>query len=448
VTLSIFGQQEFGDCPDCNSNRLYYRVGGLGSPLTAFVHRAISVEEMSATVEPRPMQAGPLEADRVRFSAHPEFDLLAALCTTAWSSQAGGRSERLFQSGVNWEKLLGMAELHGLTPLLLEHVEVSPEHVPAENLDALRSTYRQNAYRALWFAHELGRILESLYSAGIEALAHKGPALSVKLYGDVTRRQFHDLDLLIGASDVSRATSVLDGMGYECGVDLDPLEEKAHLESGYERVFHSSHGKNLLELQWRILPHFYAIDFDMKQLFARSQEIKIGSQVCKMISDEDLLLALCVHAAKHVWTQMSWLRDITQLAKIRDLDWGFIEREAERLGIRRIVAVNFWLADRLFGCGLPACFERWRDGEATFALTTEISEIMQAGGPYQTESFAYFHLMMRLRERRRDRARLLWRLASTPGIGEWKSVRLPSRLFPMYSLVRVGRLARRLAFEL
>jgi hypothetical protein len=142
---------------------------------------------------------------------------------------------------------------------------------------------------------------------------------------------------------------------------------------------------------------------------------------------------------------MSWLRDITQLTVVRGLDWEFIKSEAARLGIRRIVTLNFLLADRLFGCGLPKHLEPWSGDPATHALLPELMEIMQRGVAYQTESFAYFRLMMRLRERRRDRRRLLWRLASTPGIGEWKSVRLPGVLFPMYSLVRVGRLAKRLS---
>jgi hypothetical protein len=53
-------------------------------------------------------------------------------------------------------------------------------------------------------------------------------------------------------------------------------------------------------------------------------------------------------------------------------------------------------------------------------------------------------LMLRLRERRADRLRFLSRLAFTPGPGEWKAVRLPVAFFPLYRLVRVGRLAARL----
>jgi hypothetical protein len=392
------------------------------------------------------MQAGSPERERAPFPPlHPEFDLLAACCAAAWRPTEHGSIERLLRSDLHWEKLLRTAEHHGLTSLLLECLEISSRHVPREVMDALRSTYRQNAYRRLWFAHELGRIVENLRSAGVKVLAHKGPTLSVMLYGDVAQRQFHDLDFLVMSGDVAKATNILHVMGYEPDMELEARAEKAYLRSGYERVFHSSLGRNLLEVQWRILPRFYAIDFNMRKMFARSQDIKVGTQLCTALGSEDLLLTLCVHAAKHVWTQMSWLRDITQLTVVRGFDWEFIGREAARLGIRRIVALNFLLADRLFGCGVPKHFEAWANDPATHALLPELVEIMQRGVAYQTESFAYFRLMMRLRERRQDRMHLLWRLASTPGIGEWKSVRLPGVLFPMYSLVRVGRLAKRLS---
>jgi hypothetical protein len=49
--------------------------------------------------------------------------------------------------------------------------------------------------------------------------------------------------------------------------------------------------------------------------------------------------------------------------------------------------------------------------------------------------------MMRLRERRIDRARFLWRLVWTPGPGEWAIIRLPELLFPFYGLIRLFRIA-------
>jgi len=168
-----------------------------------------------------------------------------------------------------------------------------------------------------------------------------------------------------------------------------------------------------------------------------------------MLSPEDLLLVLCVHAAKHGWTQLSWLRDITQLAGMSGLDWNYIREEASRLGIQRIVALNFVLCGRLFGASLPPMADPfapdpWACDALTSTLADEIVTGLRSGVCREPESLAYFRWTMRLRERRRDRARLLWRLTSTPSIGEWNTVKLPAPLFPLYRMVRVFRLARRL----
>jgi hypothetical protein len=51
-------------------------------------------------------------------------------------------------------------------------------------------------------------------------------------------------------------------------------------------------------------------------------------------------------------------------------------------------------------------------------------------------------LHVRLRERRRDRARYVARLLLLPTLTEAELVRLPRALEPLYSLVRLARLVR------
>jgi hypothetical protein len=161
---------------------------------------------------------------------------------------------------------------------------------------------------------------------------------------------------------------------------------------------------------------------------------------------EDLLLVLCVHAAKHVWVQLSWLCDIAQLAKCRPLDWDAIQDDARRLGIERIVSLNLLLAHRLLGSALPpAIQQRLQHDPSTTVLADEILRVIERSVHYDTESIPYFRLMMRLRERWPDRARLFCRLAFTPSVSEWSAVRFPKPLRPLYRLVRLSRLAHRLA---
>ena len=154
---------------------------------------------------------------------------------------------------------------------------------------------------------------------------------------------------------------------------------------------------------------------------------------------------LCVHAAKHVWVQLSWLCDIAQLAGSRQLDWNAIQEEANRLGIERIVRLNLLLVQKLLGSAPPPQIQEClREDPSITALADEILRTIERSIHYDTESPAYFLLMMRLRERWQDRVRLLWRLTVTPSLSEWSAVQLPQPLQPLYRLLRLSRLAKRL----
>ena len=229
-------------------------------------------------------------------------------------------------------------------------------------------------------------------------------------------------------------------LGYEPGLRLEKAAERDYLKSGYEYTFDGARGRNLLEIKWQILPRFYSIGFDVNEFFERACVVTIEGQRLRTLCDQDLMLVLCVHAAKHAWKQISWLCDIVQLARSRcDLDWAALQAKAESLGIMRIVAVTFLLAHKLLGAELPEELgiemqrqKLWRSVSCSLIVAEE---------EFDPESLAYFRLMMELRERRRDRVAFWWRLLVTPGAGEWSAVRLPGPLFPLYRVVRVFRLA-------
>src|ERR1700730_6947193 len=87
--------------------------------------------------------------------------------------------------------------------------------------------------------------------------------------------------------------------------------------------------------------------------FSRAVAVTVAGQKFRRLSHQDLMLVLCVHAAKHAWMQLSWLCDIVQLARSRSPDWEALRAQATRLGIERIVAVSFLLAHKLLGASLP-----------------------------------------------------------------------------------------------
>ncbi len=311
-------------------------------------------------------------------------------------------------------------------------------------LDELGWHDKINAHRTLLLTLELLNIHKNLAAPGLAVLPYKGPVLAESLYGNVALRQFTDLDLLVRARDLSAVRSALIELGYKPGLELPRGAERAYLKSGYEYTFDGARGRNLVEIKWQILPRFYSVDFNVDDFFARAVTVIVAGQELRTLCEQDLMLVLCAHVAKHAWTQLSWLCDIVQLAQSRSLDWEALRIEAERLGIARIVAVSFLLAQKLLGNAPPAQLNLKGDPAAE-ALAERVLRQIVAEAEFDPASLGYFRLMMNLRERRRDRMSFFWRLCLTPGAGEWSAVRLPGPLFPLYRVVRLFRLAGRMA---
>jgi hypothetical protein len=381
-------------------------------------------------------------------SVEPEWSLLLAACCLSPSGDDSSQ-EILRQSlrrPLNWESLLHLAEHHGVVPLLYQSLSSVSSELPSASLALLKQRYETNLHRTLFLARELIRILEHFDALAINVLPYKGLALAETLYSDIALRQAGDIDLLIRSRDLSRIKTALKGVGYSPHLLLNEVEERSYLDSGYERAFDSAQGRNLLEVQWALQPRFYAVDFEMDAMFRRAITVSVAGRNMKSPSPEDMFLILSLHAAKHVWGRLIWLCDIAQILKLPALNWNWILETARSLGIVRILQVTLVLTNRLLGTAIPAAAEKNLSADpAAITLADEITPQLGRAAPHDVESLSYFRLMMRLRERRADRIRFLQRLAITPGPGEWKSVRLPAPLFPLYRLVRLWRLAARLA---
>jgi hypothetical protein len=368
----------------------------------------------------------------------PEFELLLAYCR---SSRDGSRLTQTLQSPIHWDSVLRLSEHHRILPAL--HAAVyGREDVPASIQSALRSRFQTNALKALRFTAELARITRAFHDSGIDVLAHKGPALAQLLYRDPALRQFGDLDLLVQPRNVVQAKAVLQQLGYELQLQLSPRQEKAYLHSGYEYVFGLNDDRSLIELQWRILPRFYAIEFDLETMFERSVDIEIEGFRVGSLCREDLMLVLCVHAAKHGWAQLGMLRDIATLADL-GLDWKWVRAEARRLGIFRILLVSLLLARNLLSCPVPATLADFCEIQDAEKLASAIQVRLSTIEEVDIRSLRYFRDFMNTRERWQDRARFASRLAVTSSVREWESVRIPDSLFPLYRFIRIGRLLRR-----
>jgi hypothetical protein len=377
-------------------------------------------------------------------SQQDEFDLVCALATADLNVSRATRFRESDLSAVDWAEVVRLTEHHNVLPLAARELIEDRCDLPEDVKNSLRSAYDMNVRRNLWFGAELVRIMHELDSVGVRAIPFKGPLLTQMLYDDGLR-SFTDLDILIAPSELERAKNVLVEIGYHPAQEIDPTIERFWLRNGYERAFGNSVAENLVELQWALLPRFYAVDLRVEDLIARAATVNFGGAKTACLAPEDLLVALCLHAAKHLWTRLIWIVDIAELLRKQSIDYAVVNTRARELGILRIVSVSLWLVKNVLGVELDPQAETLIAADLKVAeLGREFSKRLIQGEEYNFESTKYFWLIMMLRERRWDRWRYLWRLVWIPGTGDLAAVRLPEGLFFLYRVIRLGRLMGKL----
>jgi Uncharacterised nucleotidyltransferase len=374
-----------------------------------------------------------------------EFAFLCALTGADLARERRARIANWNLSALDWSEFVRLAEHHGVLPLVARNLIDHACRLPPEIARSLRSAYEKNLRRSLWFSAELARILQHFEGKQLRVIPYKGPALAQSLYHDLGLRNFSDLDFLISPAQFRAAKQALAELEYRPSADFTPAVERLWLRTGYERSFDGVAGKNLVELQWALLPRFYAVDLGVEDLLARAGRSIVGGCEVPSLSPEDSLLVLCLHAAKHLWTRLLWLSDIAETLRTETLDYSVAFSRASALGIARILAVSFWLVGNVLRAEIPqAAQEMIAADPCAPALGSAFAERLARGAAYDFESTKYFRLILQLRERRADRWRFLCRLFWTPGASDVGTARLPEPLFPLYRIVRIGRLMRKL----
>ena len=389
------------------------------------------------------MELEPSDSKQRVPSTNAYWNFLLAACASPTQGPGLSLPPALAQNAADWNTFVSIADFHGVSALAFKNLARGGD-APSPLLDLLRQRYESGVQTSLILARELIRILESADSLKIELIPHKGIVLSELLYDDMALRPGADIDLLVRRTGVLHMKDALTKLGYLPRIMVPKRVDEDYLAVGYEYAFDSARRKNLLELQWAVLPHFFAVDYPINDIFERAETAAIAGRPVRSPAREDLLLLLCLHAAKHLWARLIWLCDIAQILNLGGLNWDVVLSAARRLGILRILHVTMLLTERLLSAPVPVPVQAGIAGDsAATRIAQEIIPDIANCKSWPDDRLAYFRRMAQLRERPIDRLRFFSRLALTPGPGEWQCVELPRRLAPLYRVVRIARLLRK-----
>jgi hypothetical protein len=205
-------------------------------------------------------------------------------------------------------------------------------------------------------AVELCDLLRLFREQGIRALPFKGPALALRLYGDVALREFGDLDILVPAGQVQRARDLVEARGYDPDHPLAPRwERKALTDRRHYSFSHRHRASGIhLELHWSTDCRAFELPGLDGSWWEARPLVDVSGVPARSLRDEELLYAMCMHAARHRWSRLAWLCDLAELVRsCPALDWERALDLAQRQGTRRLLLLGLDLSRQLLEAPLP-----------------------------------------------------------------------------------------------
>jgi hypothetical protein len=352
------------------------------------------------------------------------------------------RLGELLRSPLDWSTLMMLLEDHGLLGLAAARLsDCGEDAVPSEIHRKLRDWQRAQVIFTLSLSAELFRLTEHFAACGIGILVTKGPALSMRCYGDPGMRQYSDLDLIVRDGDIQPSTKAMMTLGYEPKVPLTAIQAG---KTPGEYVF-TRPGTHLLvefhtERTFRYLPRA----LQLGKLFDRQIRVRIDTREVPALSTEDELILICVHGAKHFWERLMWIADVAALVSRQDVDWGRATSVAREVGAERMLRVGLRLAADVLHFRIPTQVVAEVDPDAVAAgLAAQIAGRLSLPDSAPHGLFERAAFRMRMRGSFLGGAIYLLRLSFSPTEEDWLPGAEEQRSWLADAIGRPFRLARK-----
>ena len=371
----------------------------------------------------------------------PEDKLLLLCARTAPESETKAKIRSLIDEGVNWDHLIQRAAQQRLTQLL--YWNLKDFSIPETVLTELKESFEENARGNLLMLGELLKVLKLFASEGISAVSYKGPVLAILAYGNLSLRQFNDLDIFVDRGDVLKAKEILVSQGYKPQFEVEGFMQKKFLRSQVEYKFFNPETGVHLEIHWQFPGVSFSFSSEARFLEDPKSRtmIKINNNEIPFLSTENMFLIICIHASGHLWERLAWICDISELIQSSEVDWKYISERADELGIKRVLKVNLLLATDLFDLKLPdAVLENIKSDAEVRTLVFKVKKrILQKGSG---NIFQMADVRLNIRENMSNRIRDLFNILFTSTNKEWSESPFKLLLPPASYIVRFVNVLR------
>lgn len=369
--------------------------------------------------------------------------------------------ESLLQSELDWDTFLDLVFDHRVLPLVHRQIEAHyTDLFPADIRAELADEMFENTARNMVLSQKLLAAIALLDTHGIPALAFKGPALAMMVYGDISLRMFSDLDILVPSDRFLDAKTVLMEAGYTSAIPslfLIPSEryENRLLCKLGECPLDSPNQFVHIDLHQRLVAgDFFRVAAPLDaNLWQHPFTTELLGHPIQTIGAEDLLLYLCVHGAKDLWKRLSWLCDLATLLKHSTFkaytpsQWDALFKKARDHHLESMVSMGLTLVQTVLGVSLPKAANQLPLDKDQRLLNQFVQKLVQPGPEVdkRVSLIERFKIRFQLLDSPRDKwlcAIALWQSLIHPTYADQTLIRLPRSLYGLYRLIRPFRLVR------
>ncbi len=349
------------------------------------------------------------------------------------------------------ETLLVLAHQHGVLPLVYKTLKklYEEEYLPHVSYTDTLITEAKHLYRAIaqknmLMSAELIRIMKLFQANNIEALAFKGPALAQAAYGDITLRQYGDLDILIHRKDFRHIASLMQEKGYSPHYPIEIFAgDKVMFEMNNDCPFYDRNRGLAVEIHWDFFRKL-ALPTERFSPWENTETVMINGKDVRTLSSETHLLYHALHGAKHVWERLVWIVDIDRFIRSTpDLDWGKTIGMAKNMGAEKMFFSGLVLAHNYFHTPLPDTILHRCQTLKLEPFIAYVEAELSSENPASEDSLAKLSKVIGLRDTLYYKTMTLLEFMFRPGINERRTVILPDTLFWLYWFLRPAGMAYR-----
>lgn len=340
----------------------------------------------------------------------------------------------------DWELILELARFHRVYPVL--YARFKDLGAPTALLQPLKKDFMINTFQMLRLTRVLDQLFRLFKENSIPALLLKGPAMAKDLYGDTSFRTCKDLDILISIEQFDRTDQLLQSFGF---TPDDNSPRVYNWKKSLHHCAYTNHDEGVqVEIHWRLQPGSWS-EPTFDELWERRVECLLPENPIYRPGNEDLLLYLSLHGARHSWFRLRWLLDIQQLLQ-KEMDWRLIADLLKQNNSYIALGQSLLLCDHILGTSPNAAAQQFlASSRSRIAAQTAIGYIASKEKP-NAYAIKYIRYLLSLMSFRQKLAYL--KSYYYPSSQDALTLPLPSILHFLYFPIRpILLLWRRLKYE-